>query len=294
MSNSNLVTIRVPAHDGNYSLGRNGRKIEMITIHHMAGVLSAEQCGNIFKEAGRQASAHYGVGKDGEVGQYVDEANTAWANANWDSNCRAVTVETSNCEKGGQWKVSDVVLEKLIELVADISKRNNLGKLVKGKNLTWHSMYAITSCPGEYLLSKIDYIVEKANKINGYEEKPVQPATHKYKIGDDVVFSSCYTSSTAPIEQHIPANKMARNHGVITKIVEARNPYLLDNGLCWVNDGDIRGYHTVNNAKKDLNAVVDAVIRGEYGNNPQRAERLKADGYDPNEIQALVNKRYGI
>ena len=40
------------------------------------------------------------------------------------------------------------------------------------------------------------------------------------------------------------AAQMLRNHGVITRIVEgARNPYLLDNGLCWVNDGDIRGYY---------------------------------------------------
>ena len=47
MSNSSLVTIRVPAV--NYSKGRDGRVIEMITIHHMAGVLSAQRCGEIFQ-----------------------------------------------------------------------------------------------------------------------------------------------------------------------------------------------------------------------------------------------------
>ena len=70
-----------------------------------------------------------------------------------------------------------------------------------------------------------------------------QPSTG-YKIGDHVVFSTCYKSSTAPIEEHLTAAQMLRNHGVITRIVEgAHNPYLLDNGLCWVNDGDIRGYY---------------------------------------------------
>lgn len=70
-----------------------------------------------------------------------------------------------------------------------------------------------------------------------------QPSTG-YKLGDHVVFSTCYRSSTAPIEEHLTAAQMLRNHGVITRIVEgARNPYLLDNGLCWVNDGDIRGYY---------------------------------------------------
>lgn len=147
MSNSKLVNINVPAYIENYSQGRSGRKIEMITIHHMAGILSAEQCGNIFQQVGRNASSHYGIGNDGRIGQYVDEANTAWANTNWDSNCKAVTIETSNCEIGGDWKVSDTVLNKLIDLIVDIAKRNNLGKLVKGQNLTWHRMYCATSCP---------------------------------------------------------------------------------------------------------------------------------------------------
>lgn len=167
MSNSSLVTVKIPANANNYSVGRSGRKIEKIGIHHMAGILTAKQCGNIFQNANRGASSNYGIGKDADVGLYVDEENTSWCNSNWDSNCKSVTIETSNCEIGGDWKVSDKVLNKLIELVADIAKRNKLGKLVKGKNVVWHSMYAATSCPGKYLLNKMDYIVEQANKING-------------------------------------------------------------------------------------------------------------------------------
>lgn len=147
MSNSKLVTIKVPASTKNYTKGRSGNKIEMVTIHHMAGVLTAKQCGEIFKNRSRKASSNYGIGKDADVGLYVDESNTSWCNSNWNSNCKAVTIETSNCKVGGDWKVSDKVLLKLIELVADIFKRNKLGKAVKGKNITWHSMYVATSCP---------------------------------------------------------------------------------------------------------------------------------------------------
>lgn len=167
MSNSSLVTINVPAK--HYSEGRDGRKIEMITIHHMASVLSAEQCGKIF-QGDRKASSHYGIGNNGEIGLYVDESNTAWANGNWDANCKAVTIETSNDKTGGDWTVGEKALNSLIKLVADIAKRNNLGTLVKGKNITWHKMYAATACPGEYLLRKMDYIVSEANKLN--ESKP--------------------------------------------------------------------------------------------------------------------------
>lgn len=180
MSNSNLVSVRVPAHNSNFTYDRNGCNIEIIAIHHMAGILSAEQCGEIFQTMNRGASSHYGVGKDGEIGQYVDEQNIAWCNSNWDSNCRSVTIETSNCEIGGQWAVSDVTLNSLIKLVADIVKRNNLGTLIKGVNVVWHSMYANTSCPGPYLLSKMDYIIEQANLINNTVLEPApqpQPST---------------------------------------------------------------------------------------------------------------------
>lgn len=81
-----------------------------------------------------------------------------------------------------------------------------------------------------------------ANSNPDQEEKPV-PAG--WKVGDHVIFSTCYKTSTAPNKEAIQAAKMVRNHGVITKIqTGAKNPYLLDNGLCWVNNGDIRGRYS--------------------------------------------------
>lgn len=167
MSNSSLVNTTVWCAEGNYTHGRSGRNIEMVALHHMAGVLSAEQCGRIFQQAGRGASANYGIGKDGEIGLYVDEYNTAWANANWDSNCKSVSIELSNSSASGNYPVSDVVLNKAIDLIADIFKRNNLGKCVKGQNLVWHSMYSNTYCPGDYIRGKLDYIVDKVNEKLG-------------------------------------------------------------------------------------------------------------------------------
>lgn len=171
MSKSSLIDITVPASTNNFTKGRSGRKIEMIVLHHMAGVLTAKRCGELFQNPNRKASSNYGIGYDGKIGLYVDEENTSWANSNWDANCKSVTIETSNDKVGNNWHVGDVTLNSLIKLVADIAKRNNLGKLVKGKNLTWHQMYAKTACPGDYLLSKMDYIIQEANKINE-EVKP--------------------------------------------------------------------------------------------------------------------------
>lgn len=187
MPNSKFVSVVVPADPSNYTVGRSGSAIRDITVHHMAGILSAEQCGAIFARPGRGGSSHYGIGVNGEVGQYVDEANTAWTNSDWASNCRSVTIETSNCETGGEWPVSDASYETLIKLVADIAKRNNLGTLVAGDNLTWHSMFAPTTCPGDYLRARIEEIARRANEINGGSPAPTPTPTSDIKVGDRVL-----------------------------------------------------------------------------------------------------------
>ena len=173
MSKSSLVQIVVPADEGNYTKGRSGRNIEAITLHHMAGRLTAEQCGRIFQAKGRYGSSHYGVGYDGSIANYVDEEDTAWTNSNWDSNCKSITIEIS--DNDNSWYVNDTTLNAVIKLVADIAKRRGLGTLIPGKNLTWHSMFTSTTCPGDYLRSKMQYIANEANKINS--EEPIKEKT---------------------------------------------------------------------------------------------------------------------
>lgn len=244
MAVSPLVTESYPAYAGNYSGPEARKNITAITIHHMAGVLSAASCGAIFQRPGRNGSSHYGIGVNGEIAWYVDENCVAWTNSNWPSNQSSVTIENSNSSTGGDWPVSDATLNSLIKLVADIAKRNGLGKLVPGENLTWHSMFASTDCPGPYLLSKMQYIADEANKINFPEPTPAPapapaPApTTKYKVGDIVNINGVYVSSTSTEKL-----KPLVTRGIITKVVAgARNPYLLEDGnIGWVNDDCIVG-----------------------------------------------------
>lgn len=165
MSNSNLV---------NYTkLSPNYTKrtgvIRKITIHHMAGNLTVESCGNVFANPIREASSNYGIGTDGRVGLYVDESNRAWTSSNYENDNQAVTIEVANDEIGGCWHVSDTALNKLIKLCADICKRNGISKLNftgdKNGNLTMHRYFANTNCPGQYLESKYPYIANEVNKI---------------------------------------------------------------------------------------------------------------------------------
>jgi hypothetical protein len=167
MAYSSLVNIKVPAAASNYSNSSYRKKITNVCLHHMAGVLTAKQCGDIFARNGKKVSAHYGIGSDGKIGGYVDETCVAWHAGNWPENQCSVGIEISNSSLGGNWPVSNQSIQLAIKLVADIMKRNGIKRAVKGKTLTWHSMYVATTCPGDCLRSKIDYICAEVNKILG-------------------------------------------------------------------------------------------------------------------------------
>lgn len=184
MSNSSLVNYTKISPNSN-----NPRKdvIKKITIHHMAGNLTIEQCGELFAKSSRQASANYGIGTDGRVGMYVEECNRAWTSGNADNDNQAVTIEVAN--DGGadtNWHVSDTALAKLIDLCVDICKRNDIPKLnFTGNatgNLTMHCYFQATACPGPYLKSKFSYIADEVNKKLKAEAATGSTETLLYRV----------------------------------------------------------------------------------------------------------------
>ncbi|MBB1524229.1 N-acetylmuramoyl-L-alanine amidase, partial [Candidatus Saccharibacteria bacterium] len=171
MSNSNLVTRWWPANPTNYTNGREGNKIQGIVVHHAAST-SLESIGAAFARAGRNGSAHYGVGGN-QVHQYVDEANTTWHCSNWWGNVRTVGIETTNSTGAPNWEIAPDTFETLVKLVADIAKRNNLGRLwINPKadmpTLSGHKDWygASTVCPGPSLYPRLQEIADRANAIN--------------------------------------------------------------------------------------------------------------------------------
>lgn len=185
MSNSPLVVYtRISPH----RTSPRNHKIDKITIHHMAGNLTIEGCGSVFQT--RKASSNYGIGSDGRVGMYVEEADRSWASSNKPNDHRAVTIEVANCGGDPNWPVSDKALATLIELCVDICRRNDIPKLNftgdKTGNLTMHCYFAATACPGPYLKSKFQYIADEVNKrLAGEETAPEQetePETQQLKV----------------------------------------------------------------------------------------------------------------
>ena len=200
MSNSTLATYtRISP---NKTSPRN-HKIDTITIHCMAGNLTAERCGELFAKRTRMASSNYGIGSDGRIGLYVEEKDRSWCSSNKANDMRAVTIEVAN--DGGAatgWHVSDAAMTSLIALVTDICRRNGIKQLLwKGdkkligqvdkQNMTVHRWFKNKACPGDYLYGKHAYIAAEVNKHLGVTEaqptvtpsQPVeQPASRNYKV----------------------------------------------------------------------------------------------------------------
>lgn len=189
MSNSSLVDyVKISP---NKTSPRN-HKIDRITIHHMAGNLSVETCGNVFAPSSRQASSNYGIDSDGRVGMYVEEKDRSWCSSNKSNDHRAVTIEVADDQGGPNWHSSDKAMRKLVELCADICKRNGISRLNytgdTNGNLTMHKWFAATDCPGAYLESKFSWIADQVNSIlsgkttSNKDETPTQaPGDRAYK-----------------------------------------------------------------------------------------------------------------
>ena len=171
MSNSSLVDYT--ALSPNCTKPRT-HAIDTITIHCMAGNLTVESCGAIFAKSDRKASSNYGIGSDGRIALYVDEAHRSWCSSNAANDHRAVTIEVANSVAAHPWPVSDAAYAALIDLCTDICRRNGIKKLLwqadssligqaHRQNLTAHRWFAAKACPGDYLYSRFGDIAAQVN-----------------------------------------------------------------------------------------------------------------------------------
>ena len=172
------------AHSNNYQKGRNGHKICKFTPHIMAGILTGKQCAvNIFQKPNRIASANYCIGNDGDLVCNVYEEDRAYTSSSRSNDNQAITVEVSNCEIGGEWKISDAAWNTLVKLAVDVCRRYNFRLVYDGTpngSLTRHNMFANTSCPGKYLQSRFQELADTVNaQLDGGNASVSNPNTNK-------------------------------------------------------------------------------------------------------------------
>ena len=170
IANSPLVTY---TNISNKKTSPRNHKIDTITIHCYVGQVTAKQGCDMFANTTRKASCNYVVGKDGSIGLCVEEKDRSWCSSNAANDNRAITIEVAS-DTVAPYAVTDAALNALINLCADICKRNGIKKLLwKGdksligqvdkQNMTVHRWFAAKACPGDYLYNLHGEI---ANKVN--------------------------------------------------------------------------------------------------------------------------------
>lgn len=154
----------------------------------MAGNLSLEAFGNLVANPSRQMSANYAIDSNGRIGLFCEERNRSWCSSSPANDHQAITIEVANDGGAPNWHISDRALDALINLCADICRRNGIKALnFNGNangNLTMHSYFAATACPGPYLKSKFPYIASEVNKrlANKVEESVMAMSTVSVKM----------------------------------------------------------------------------------------------------------------
>lgn len=274
MSNSSLVnmTMLSPNHSGH----RN-QPITKIAIHHTAGAISAATIGQIFRPTSRQASCNYGIGNDNKIVLCVDEANRSWCtSSSWCDN-RAVTIEVANSANGGNWPVSDRTLATLIDLVTDICRRNGIRNCTYtgGKDgvLQKHEWYANTNCPGPYLGSKFSYIASEVNKrLSGNSSSSGGTSTSSlYRVRK----SWSDVKSQKGVFRDFDNAKKCANANAGYKVFDASGNEVYPNKVT---------------ISKSVDTLAHEVLAGNWGNGSDRANRLRAAGYDYDTVQNRVNE----
>lgn len=163
--------------------GIRSHSIDRISPHCVVGQCTIEGLGGWFAQTAAQASSNYGIDKDGRIGLFVPESNRSWCTSSYANDSRAVTIECAS-DTFHPYRMNEIVFTRLVELCADICKRNGKTKLLwlKEKDttlnytpkpdemiLTVHRWFAWKSCPGDWLFNRLGELAEKVTaKLGGF------------------------------------------------------------------------------------------------------------------------------
>ena len=243
------------------------RAIDRIVVHFTATLASARNNATYFsRNEGQGASAHYFVDDiTPEIYQSVAEGDTAWHAGDWQMNCRAIGIEVVSA--GEDFSATEV--EKLGWLVRKLMAKYGIG----ASGVIRH--YDVTGklCPAPYVAAS-KWAALKAAITGGA--------------------ASGGTTSAAPggtvseLAQRVIAGEFgngdARRAALGSRYDEVQaevNRILLGGGSSSA---------PAQPAAPDIEALAQAVIRGDYGNGDDRRSALGAS-YDA--VQARVNEILG-
>jgi hypothetical protein len=167
--------------DNGFGGSRNGRSINGVVIHHVAGTNGLSYVANANS---RNSHPTYHISNSGAVTGIVNPERRPYSTGG-EPDAGAVTFEIDNSSVGGDWPISPAALDALIDVIvfhASISPRANRGFAKNIKNqvqsefyIAWHQQYVATACPGPFVISQLDYIVAECNRRASQAVAPIAP-----------------------------------------------------------------------------------------------------------------------
>ncbi len=226
----------------NFSVGRGGLKPEAIVIHIMEGTLAGTDAWFQNIPSPSNVSAHYGIGKDGEIHQYVKETDGAWHAGRKSSNAPFHLVQerprvnpnkyTIGIEHEG--KADDPWTSEMYAasaaLIKDICHRWDIP--VSRKFIVGHrEIYTVKSCPGSTV--NINKLIKLA------KGQVSEPSTYNFvKDSDGTV-----ARTTLRIRESVPttASKIAgkaKPGNKLKYVGWTSNGQTIDGNSHWYRDKD--------------------------------------------------------
>lgn len=254
MSNSSLVSYTKISP--NKTSPRN-HAIDTITIHCVVGQLSAEQIASCFVNSSAQASCNYGIGTDGRIALIVEEKDRSWCSGGKlapingitgsINDHRAITIECA-CDRTHPYAINDAVYKSLIELCADICKRNGIKELkwkgdkslvgkVDQQNMTVHRWFANKECPGDYIYERLGQIAADVNKKLGVSDATIDVEPEKAEAEDTSNYTKIMGKPVATVEQML-AHIRKKNPNVPQSVIDMI-PFYLSEGNAEGVAGDV-------------------------------------------------------
>ena len=156
--------------DNGFGGSRNGQPINGVVIHHVAGT---NGLGYVANANTRNSHPTYHIANSGAVTGIVNPDRRPYSTGGTpDPN--SVTFEVDNSSVGEDWPVSPAALEALIDVIVYHASQSPRAGKGFAKNepsvkqseffIAWHSQYKATACPGPFIMSQLDYIVDQCNK----------------------------------------------------------------------------------------------------------------------------------
>lgn len=135
-----------------------------VTLHHNGGVrLSHRDILNVWRS--RPASAHFDVDFDGDIAQYVEEHEYAWAVGNTQGNAETISIEMANSSGPSRWEVSEDTYKSAARLAGFLFARVVYGRPRPTRhNFFVHHHWSTTSCAGPFVDRHYDEILHLAQR----------------------------------------------------------------------------------------------------------------------------------